>query len=65
MTIDELSQYLQMPKATLYQYTMKKEIPCYKIGKRVRFNIDEIDKWVKQHRAKRIRKPAKGRLKRK
>ena len=46
-TIEELSKYLQIPINTLYRYTMKKKIPCFKVGRRVRFSKESIDSWVK------------------
>ncbi len=45
-TIDELSEYLRIPKATLYKFTMDKKIPFFKIGVRLRFKRESIDKWV-------------------
>ena len=61
MSADEISKYLQIPKATIYQYTMRKSIPFYKIGNRVRFTKDDIDKWVKEHKQRYVRQPIKRR----
>ena len=46
--IDEVSRYLRIPKSTIYKYTMDKKIPFFKIGKRIRFNKNSIDEWVKK-----------------
>jgi len=46
--IDEVGRYLRIPKSTIYKYTMAKKIPFFKIGKRIRFNRDSVDKWVKK-----------------
>lgn len=47
-TIDELSEYLRIPKSTLYKFTMQRKIPCFKIGVQLRFKKDSIDKWIKK-----------------
>ena len=46
LTLDELSKYVKISKGTLYKYTMAKRIPCFKIGVRLRFRKDSIDKWI-------------------
>ena len=53
-TIKELSDYIRIPKNTLYKYTQGKKIPCFKVGLQLRFRKDSIDKWIaKMERAKR------------
>ena len=46
MTVDELSQYIKVPKPTLYMHLCKGHIPGAKIGRQWRFNRDTIDKWM-------------------
>ena len=46
INIDELSQRLGIKKMTIYSWVNKQVIPYYKIGKLVRFDGDEIDKWL-------------------
>jgi excisionase family DNA binding protein len=48
MTIDELSAYLNVKPKTLYDWTYKKQIPYLKLGRLVRFDQEEIDKWMKE-----------------
>jgi len=45
-TINELSEYLRIPKPTLYRYTHLKKIPCFKVGLQLRFKKSSIDKWI-------------------
>ncbi len=47
-TIDELSAYLRIPKSTLYKYSMSKTIPCFKIGRQLRFKKESINKWIEK-----------------
>lgn len=42
LDIDTLSQRLSIPKNTIYYQVSQKKIPFYKIGKHLRFDIDEI-----------------------
>jgi excisionase family DNA binding protein len=46
MNIEELSDYLHIPRNTLYAYTCRKRIPHYKIRGSVRFEKKDIDEWM-------------------
>jgi excisionase family DNA binding protein len=46
LTVNELCQYLKLPKPTLYMMLGKRRIPAAKVGKQWRFNKDSIDKWM-------------------
>ena len=37
-------------KSTQSKYRMLGKLPYYKIGKFIRYNIDEIDEWMLSHR---------------
>ena len=52
MSPEELSEYLGVAKGTLYSWTYSKQIPHYKIGRRVKFKPEEIDKWLEKKRQK-------------
>lgn len=45
--IKELSQYIGIPKGTLYVWVCQKRIPYAKIGGLLRFDLRQIDDWVK------------------
>ncbi|MFC1589950.1 helix-turn-helix domain-containing protein [Candidatus Omnitrophota bacterium] len=45
-TIDEISKYLKTPKSTIYMLTSKGQIPCFKVGKQLRFRKKAIDQWA-------------------
>lgn len=52
LNIDETSKYLDMAKPTLYALTCKRKIPHMKVGKKLYFNRQELDDWLKTYRKK-------------
>ncbi len=45
-TMDEVVTYLKIPKSTVYKLSQKGELPCFKIGKQLRFRKSSLDKWM-------------------
>jgi len=45
--VTELAEYLKVNKQTIYNWVNKKEIPFTKIGDLLRFDKEEIDRWLK------------------
>jgi excisionase family DNA binding protein len=45
LSVDEVADYLKIPKSTLYKMCSEREIPCAKIGKHWRFDKKLIDEW--------------------
>jgi len=52
MTIKDLSEWLQVSKSTIYQWTHMRTIPHYKLPKGVRFKKEEIEAWLKKKKSK-------------
>ncbi len=46
MNMEECSKFLGLSKNSLYILTSKKEIPFYKIGKRILFDKGEVYNWI-------------------
>ena len=51
LTIDQVAKILQVPKSWVYEKTRKRHsdknpIPCYLLGRHIRFIESEIDGWV-------------------
>lgn len=46
LTIEELSEYLKIPRSTLYKLCQEGRIPSQKVGRHWRFRKDTIDKWL-------------------
>lgn len=47
MTAEQLAEYLQMDKQTIYRKARSGEIPCTRIGRAVRFEKVLIDAWLR------------------
>jgi len=50
LTIDELSEYLSIKRSTLYSMVESGELPHYRIGRLIRFERSEVDRWVESNR---------------
>ena len=50
--IKDMADYLDISKATLYNWTFQKKIPYIKIGRLVKFDLQDINKWLKDKRVK-------------
>lgn len=46
LTIKQLSELLQIPKTTIYQYVHEDYIPYVKVGGHLRFNQRTIEIWL-------------------
>jgi len=50
LTINEVSQYLNVKACTIYSWVKRDEIPHYRLGKLLRFKKGDIDNWMERHR---------------
>ena len=48
ISIAEAASYLKMPLQSIYKLTSKRLIPFYKPGKRILFDVSELDAWLLQ-----------------
>ncbi|MEK7859301.1 MAG: helix-turn-helix domain-containing protein [Elusimicrobiota bacterium] len=56
MTIKEVSEFLRIPKRTLYEWVSQRRIPHFKFGPAVlRFRADEIEAWARHHHKGEVR----------
>jgi len=50
ISVKELSQYTSISPHTIYLWIQLKKLPYHKIGKLIRFNLAEIEAWLRaQH----------------
>jgi len=50
LTKNEICEYLKMSKSKIDILIRGKNIPYYKIGKNVRFDFDDLMKWLEEKR---------------
>lgn len=46
--IKEFAQYLGLTEGTLYVWICHKKIPYLKLGKLVKFDLKEIERWLEE-----------------
>jgi excisionase family DNA binding protein len=49
LSMNECSEFLGITKGTLYVWVCHKKIPYLKIGRLVKFDIQEIERWLKEN----------------
>lgn len=54
VAIEDLAQYLSLTKGTLYVWVSQRRIPYLKMGGALRFDLKEIENWLKDKRIKEI-----------
>jgi len=52
--VDEISQYLGVSAHTVRYWYITRQIPCFKIGRHVKFRLQEVEKWIEQKRLKQV-----------
>lgn len=53
LTIDQISDYLQVSKEKIYKLCQQGKMPASKLGGQWRFDVKEVSSWVRQQRPKR------------
>ena len=48
MTARQVSEYTQIPLQMIYRKTQSGDIPCYRIGRSIRYKVEEIDMAMKE-----------------
>lgn len=52
--IKEMAEYLGLTVGTMYVWVCHKKIPYLKVGKLVKFDLREIEKWLKDKRVEEL-----------
>jgi excisionase family DNA binding protein len=52
LTVSQAADFVCMAVPTIYGKVSRGEIPCYKRGKRLYFNEDELRQWIEAGRRK-------------
>jgi excisionase family DNA binding protein len=51
LTIDELGEFLKMKRSTLYSLVENGELPHYRIGRLIRFKLEDVEFWMESHKS--------------
>lgn len=47
LTLIEICEYLKVSRETVLNWINKKNMPAHKVGRLWRFDIAEVDEWIK------------------
>lgn len=50
--VQQLAEYLDVAPKTIYKWRANGKIRCYKIGRKVKFDLQEIDSWINKCKEK-------------
>jgi excisionase family DNA binding protein len=46
LSVDEIAEHLGVKKDTIYKWVRTTDIPFHKVGRLLKFRVNEIDQWV-------------------
>ena len=46
LTTLEVAKYLGVSQDLIFKMVREKSIPCFRIGRRILFRVESIDKWI-------------------
>jgi excisionase family DNA binding protein len=49
IAIQEAAEYTGLSPHTLYTMISQRRVPFVKVGRLVKFDVELLDKWIKQH----------------
>jgi excisionase family DNA binding protein len=52
VNVKQLSEMISFSPKTIYDWVHKKEIPYYKVVGSLRFDYDEVERWIRSQRHK-------------
>jgi len=48
LTIEQVADYLQLQKSTIYTYAQRGSIPAFKVGRNWRFKREDVEVWLEE-----------------
>lgn len=52
LTLDQICEKLKVKRSFIYDLTSRSQIPYIKVGRLIRFDPEEIDKWLQSQKVK-------------
>lgn len=54
LSVEEIAGHLGISKETVYRWLEKKKIPAHRVGKLWKFQVREVDEWVRSGGATKV-----------
>ena len=51
LSVGEIAEHLGVKRHTIYKWVRTTDIPFHKVGRLVKFQIEEVDQWVRDGKA--------------
>ena len=51
LSVQEIAQYLGISRETIYRWVESDKIPAHKVGKQWKFQVSEVNSWIKSGEA--------------
>lgn len=62
LTLQQVSEYLNIHEMTLYKMAQQGKVPASKVGRVWRFRKNRIDEWLDKHESSKLRNRISGKL---
>jgi excisionase family DNA binding protein len=49
LTLDQVAEYLNVDRFTVYRLLAQKELPAFKVGNQWRFKREMVEAWLAKH----------------
>jgi len=50
-SVDEIAEHLGVKRDTIYKWVARKNMPAHKVGRLLKFQVNEVDQWVWEGKA--------------
>jgi excisionase family DNA binding protein len=51
LSVEEIAQHLGIKKDTVYKWVRNRNMPAHKVGRLLKFQVNEVDQWVREGKA--------------
>ena len=51
LSVVEIAEHLGVKKDTVYKWVARKKMPAHKVGRLIKFQIGDVDQWIKEGHA--------------
>ena len=51
LSVEEIALHLGVQRDTIYKWVAKRNLPAHKVGRLLKFQVNEVDQWVREGKA--------------